>query len=209
MPRPSTRTPLAAASLVSRLAEGESLDEAIQAAGLSRAVFFRWQAEDPNLACAINEAKSTGAIFLFWHQRYEELRRIEARERKEREVLLYALETGDCSGLSPSRVRLVRSLRRALREPAPGFEIVPRVGKDGVLRRHIWREPKSRGRGRPCGAKTRKGTPCRCQPEPGKTKCRLHGGKSTGPRTEAGREAIRESNRKRSINASLKDTETS
>ncbi|WP_428410976.1 HGGxSTG domain-containing protein [Legionella sp.] len=28
-------------------------------------------------------------------------------------------------------------------------------------------------------------------------RCKLHGGKSTGPRTEAGREAIRNSNRRR------------
>ncbi|WP_414092957.1 HGGxSTG domain-containing protein, partial [Legionella feeleii] len=28
-------------------------------------------------------------------------------------------------------------------------------------------------------------------------RCKLHGGKSTGPKTEAGREAIRESNRRR------------
>lgn len=50
-----------------------------------------------------------------------------------------------------------------------------------------------------CGAKTRRGTPCQCKPEEGKRRCRFHGGKSTGPRTEAGREAIRESNRRRGI----------
>jgi len=48
-----------------------------------------------------------------------------------------------------------------------------------------------------CGAVTRRGTPCQCKPEPGKKRCKLHGGKSTGPKTEAGREAIRESNRRR------------
>ena len=50
-----------------------------------------------------------------------------------------------------------------------------------------------------CGAKTRAGTPCQCKPEAGMLRCKLHGGKSTGPKTEAGREAIRESNRKRSF----------
>lgn len=48
-----------------------------------------------------------------------------------------------------------------------------------------------------CGAMTRKGTPCRAKSEPGKRRCRFHGGLSTGPKTEAGREAIRESNRRR------------
>lgn len=48
-----------------------------------------------------------------------------------------------------------------------------------------------------CGARTRKGTPCQCKPVQGKLRCGLHGGKSTGPKTEAGREAIRESNRRR------------
>lgn len=50
---------------------------------------------------------------------------------------------------------------------------------------------------RRCGALTRKGTPCQCKPEPGMDRCKLHGGASTGPKTEAGREAIRESNRRR------------
>ena len=44
-----------------------------------------------------------------------------------------------------------------------------------------------------CGALTRRGAPCQCAPEPGRDRCKLHGGKSTGPRTEA----IRESNRRR------------
>ena len=48
-----------------------------------------------------------------------------------------------------------------------------------------------------CGARTRRGTECRCLPEEGKQRCKWHGGCSTGPRTEAGREAIRESNRRR------------
>jgi hypothetical protein len=36
-----------------------------------------------------------------------------------------------------------------------------------------------------CGAKTRQGTPCRA-PAMANGRCRMHGGKSTGPRTEAG-----------------------
>jgi hypothetical protein len=41
-----------------------------------------------------------------------------------------------------------------------------------------------------CGAKTRRGTPC-LGPAMRNGRCRLHGGLSTGPRTIAGREAIR------------------
>ena len=44
--------------------------------------------------------------------------------------------------------------------------------------------------GRRCGAKTRSGTPCQKPALRGKARCQLHGGKSTGPRTEAGRARI-------------------
>ncbi|MEI4471508.1 helix-turn-helix transcriptional regulator [Frigidibacter sp. MR17.24] len=43
-----------------------------------------------------------------------------------------------------------------------------------------------------CGAKTRKGTPCRAKSEPGKRRCKFHGGKSTGARTPEGRQRLRE-----------------
>jgi hypothetical protein len=39
--------------------------------------------------------------------------------------------------------------------------------------------------------------PCRMKKVPGKNRCRLHGGLSTGPRTAEGRAAIAESNRRR------------
>lgn len=55
-----------------------------------------------------------------------------------------------------------------------------------------------------CDAKTRQGGSCQAPPVWDKIsdkalngRCKLHGGKSTGPRTEVGREAIRESNRRR------------
>nr|WP_317853180.1 HGGxSTG domain-containing protein [Ruegeria sp. WL0004] len=41
-----------------------------------------------------------------------------------------------------------------------------------------------------CGAKTRQGQPCRSKSEPGRDRCRFHGGLSTGPKTEAGRAKI-------------------
>jgi hypothetical protein len=41
-----------------------------------------------------------------------------------------------------------------------------------------------------CGAKTRTGNPCAKFPIAGKRRCRLHGGLSTGPRTEEGKKKI-------------------
>jgi hypothetical protein len=46
-----------------------------------------------------------------------------------------------------------------------------------------------------CGAKTRRGTPCQC-PAMINGRCRLHGGRSSGPKTPAGRKRISETNRK-------------
>jgi len=42
-----------------------------------------------------------------------------------------------------------------------------------------------------CGAKTRKGTPC-MSPSMKNGRCRMHGGKSTGPKTPEGIERIRQ-----------------
>lgn len=42
-----------------------------------------------------------------------------------------------------------------------------------------------------CGARTRRGTSCQCAALPGKLRCKYHGGMSTGPRTEAGKETAR------------------
>lgn len=39
-----------------------------------------------------------------------------------------------------------------------------------------------------CGAKRhRDGQPCKAMSEPGKRRCRFHGGRSTGPRTSEGK----------------------
>lgn len=48
-----------------------------------------------------------------------------------------------------------------------------------------------------CRARTRKGTPCRCKSEPGKARCKFHGGLSTGARTPEGRARIAEAQRRR------------
>ena len=41
-----------------------------------------------------------------------------------------------------------------------------------------------------CGARTRRGTACQKPPLAGKTRCRLHGGLSTGPKTTEGKARI-------------------
>jgi len=49
-----------------------------------------------------------------------------------------------------------------------------------------------------CGAKTRKGAPCRA-PAMANSRCRMHGGKSTGPRTPEGLERSRKANWKHGL----------
>ncbi|SMO69748.1 HGGxSTG domain-containing protein [Paracoccus laeviglucosivorans] len=48
-----------------------------------------------------------------------------------------------------------------------------------------------------CGALTRRGMSCKLKSEPGKARCRLHGGLSTGPKTEEGKARIAEAQRRR------------
>ena len=48
-----------------------------------------------------------------------------------------------------------------------------------------------------CGARTRAGGECQAKAVRGGRRCRMHGGLSTGPKTEAGRARIAESNRRR------------
>src|SRR5262249_41860176 len=47
-----------------------------------------------------------------------------------------------------------------------------------------------------CGAKNRRGTPCQAPAMRGRRRCRLHGGKSTGPKTQAGIRSIQRANTK-------------
>ena len=55
-----------------------------------------------------------------------------------------------------------------------------------------------RRQGLECGARCKgDGHPCRTTPEPVRTRCKWHGGRSTGPRTVEGRERIAEAQRKR------------
>jgi transcriptional regulator with XRE-family HTH domain len=48
-----------------------------------------------------------------------------------------------------------------------------------------------------CGAKTRAGGECRNKSEPGKRRCKFHGGKSTGAKTPEGRARIADAQRRR------------
>lgn len=48
-----------------------------------------------------------------------------------------------------------------------------------------------------CGAKTRKGTPCKAKAVLGKNRCRIHGGLSTGAKTPEGIERIRKAQERR------------
>jgi hypothetical protein len=52
----------------------------------------------------------------------------------------------------------------------------------------VWPAFPAAARGLVCGAKTRRGTPCRRRDVNNNGRCKLHGGLSTGPRTAAGRE---------------------
>src|SRR6202521_6463985 len=66
--------------------------------------------------------------------------------------------------------------------------------------------PLRRKRRPTCGAKNRAGNPCRVRVEPGKRRCRFHGGLSTGPRTAEGRARIAETQRRRWAEFRLKQT---
>jgi hypothetical protein len=60
-----------------------------------------------------------------------------------------------------------------------------------------WRAAAEAARPEFCEAKTRRGSSCRQRPLMGKRRCRLHGGRSTGPRTIEGRARIAEAQRER------------
>jgi hypothetical protein len=67
--------------------------------------------------------------------------------------------------------------------------------------------PDNRGEtaGERCGAKTPARTRCMELPVPGRTRCRLHGGASTGPKTPEGRRCLALAGRERYIAVALAD----
>ena len=50
--------------------------------------------------------------------------------------------------------------------------------------------------GKRCLAKTRRGTPCQNPAIGGRTRCKLHGGRSTGPRTAEGKARVAAAHKK-------------
>lgn len=52
-------------------------------------------------------------------------------------------------------------------------------------------------RSKRCDARTRRGTPCRAKPISGKARCKFHGGMSTGPKTQEGRERVAQAQKRR------------
>ena len=74
----------------------------------------------------------------------------------------------------------------------------PRPGSMAELRAQVELLMRIRARqeGR-CGARTRKGTPCQAKGRLNGRRCKLHGGMSTGARTEEGRTRIAEAQRRR------------
>lgn len=68
-----------------------------------------------------------------------------------------------------------------------------------LIERSKWREDHSRARPR-CGAKARStGGLCKAPTVPGHARCKLHGGQSTGPRTQAGRQRVAKASRERML----------
>lgn len=166
---------LTAATIVSRLAEGESVDEALLAAGIDSWEFAHWKQGDPALEAAFDDAELNGKLFAFWHEHWEQLRAEECL------LTLYhaALETGDTYGLPPQWAQRVREARRCAIGSSP------------------CRLPKAL---RPrCGARTRTGGFCRAQPEPGRTRCKLHGGRTPRPREIVEEEMLWERAHERAI----------
>ena len=95
-------------------------------------------------------------------------------------------------------------LRQYARTGGRGLTVCPqihaRMAAEVELQMIDWRRRESLRAARrrvACGAKTRKDTACRNKSEPGKKRCKFHGGKSTGPKTQEGRERISKAQRAR------------
>ena len=70
------------------------------------------------------------------------------------------------------------------RGPARNIEVSP---LEPSQHWNFWKAPR-------CGARTRRGTACLCPAMRQRKRCRLHGGHSSGPKTEAGIRAIQRAN---------------
>lgn len=92
-----------------------------------------------------------------------------------------------------------RTGRRGRAAPPSALDALLEAAITHELIRMKEREAQRRARLRvTCAAKTtRKGTPCRNKSEPGRKRCKFHGGRSTGPRTAEGRQRIVDAQLKR------------
>ncbi len=90
-------------------------------------------------------------------------------------------------GASRAKGRTMRKkrLRRMLRQLGFG-DMMARLAQKTTP------TPKLPCKKRKCLAKTRRGTPCQAPVVKGRTRCRRHGGMSTGPRTPEGKQHARE-----------------
>ncbi len=73
------------------------------------------------------------------------------------------------------------------------FGTIGMIAKDNVTIGIEWRFGPD-WPGQRCGTKTRRGTPCQRPANKRSGRCRLHGGASSGPRTEQGRAKIAAAN---------------
>ena len=100
-------------------------------------------------------------------------------------------------GLAFSSIDVLNDLVRQVREIQPDGSIKVEYRRWKMTKREkaiFAIPPAAKAR---CGAKTRRGTLCKHSPIPGRTRCKYHGGLSTGPKTPEGRARIAESNRRR------------
>ncbi len=116
--------------------------------------------------------------------------------KRERKVLMRMSRS--YARFQAEEAKIAAGTHRRIEDPRPFRR--KKNGKSRAKNEHVWRVPKSERQF--CGASTRGGSPCRaraCVREDGALarRCRLHGGLSTGAKTEAGRARIAASNRRR------------
>ena len=88
-------------------------------------------------------------------------------------------------------IRGVGEKIKIMNEPHANREKKPVLLKNGNRQGNPMNAPR-------CGAKTRSGTPCKA-PAMANGRCRMHGGKSTGPRTPEGLERSKKANLKHGL----------
>lgn len=109
--------------------------------------------------------------------------------------LLYGVPAAICSALGLSFAGLSDPYARAGGWAFTDWE-QKRIEADAARRNAKLIERAKRRRCQ-CEARTRKGTPCRNKSEPGRRRCKFHGGMSTGPKTPEGKARIAEAQRAR------------